>query len=648
MALLECPECGKSVSSTINSCIHCGYRLKSQATKPKGAVSGQRAISEPNETTRSQTTLRSIREIDAAAYPLVRFILFRPLFFATILTSIGLAVWFMVWTSPLLNPQCSALYDLGVQSAETSEIGAVFGYTCLPNYSGTILDNVQNITEGAIGYLKLSLSPLLLGIVCQIFGLALIGWQALRFKSLLSQFRTGHRPDFFGRLRELQKPILIRLFALSVIAIGALALMVWTFPLLGPRCAIFVQTSAELGVLTQNSGLTKYFDFVCLPLDPSLIDPDKKGPPAFVIGMFCQVLGVVLLAGTYVYARFLLRGSDGEIGELKKKKTTDKDSIFGQEPRGIKKWLQNHKSWWLIAGIIGLIAALMVASISLSASNTNNASQETDSLPKPSQSAEPNESDEPLPVSPEEINSLDSLLGVWERPSNSSFITFPEGLWLNIVKVRPDSYLAVFISADPYVSMAGIAEATFNNGQILFKWLDETGQTSVVTSDGVNLSLDCSDRLFVSAKIFGPDRCNFQGFAPLNLTTSFEEELAKANFKNEVATETGDGLAVVFTPKSASNWSAKLYSGRIIDTSLPNGVSSFVFLDLGYQQGLVWWGDEIPSKLDGIPATYSDLGRTGSGTRTFEMDCSSDPNGPYLLSDGTSSQDCLFFEDYVY
>ena len=31
MALIRCPECGKEVSDTCDSCIHCGYRLKNVA-----------------------------------------------------------------------------------------------------------------------------------------------------------------------------------------------------------------------------------------------------------------------------------------------------------------------------------------------------------------------------------------------------------------------------------------------------------------------------------------------------------------------------------------------------------------------------------------------------------------------------------------
>ena len=28
MALIKCPECGKEISDTCESCVHCGYKLK--------------------------------------------------------------------------------------------------------------------------------------------------------------------------------------------------------------------------------------------------------------------------------------------------------------------------------------------------------------------------------------------------------------------------------------------------------------------------------------------------------------------------------------------------------------------------------------------------------------------------------------------
>lgn len=34
MALIKCPECGKEVSSTAESCIHCGFQLKEKPLEP--------------------------------------------------------------------------------------------------------------------------------------------------------------------------------------------------------------------------------------------------------------------------------------------------------------------------------------------------------------------------------------------------------------------------------------------------------------------------------------------------------------------------------------------------------------------------------------------------------------------------------------
>lgn len=30
MALIECPECGKEISDSVEKCIHCGYEVKTE------------------------------------------------------------------------------------------------------------------------------------------------------------------------------------------------------------------------------------------------------------------------------------------------------------------------------------------------------------------------------------------------------------------------------------------------------------------------------------------------------------------------------------------------------------------------------------------------------------------------------------------
>ncbi|MBU1106980.1 MAG: zinc-ribbon domain-containing protein, partial [Candidatus Riflebacteria bacterium] len=36
MALIKCPECGKDISDTTVSCVHCGYRGKAAPVKQDG------------------------------------------------------------------------------------------------------------------------------------------------------------------------------------------------------------------------------------------------------------------------------------------------------------------------------------------------------------------------------------------------------------------------------------------------------------------------------------------------------------------------------------------------------------------------------------------------------------------------------------
>lgn len=38
MSLIKCPECGKEVSETCDTCIHCGYKLKKDAPKGKEII----------------------------------------------------------------------------------------------------------------------------------------------------------------------------------------------------------------------------------------------------------------------------------------------------------------------------------------------------------------------------------------------------------------------------------------------------------------------------------------------------------------------------------------------------------------------------------------------------------------------------------
>ena len=40
MALITCPECNQSISSTAHKCPHCGYRLKKTISKKQWLITG--------------------------------------------------------------------------------------------------------------------------------------------------------------------------------------------------------------------------------------------------------------------------------------------------------------------------------------------------------------------------------------------------------------------------------------------------------------------------------------------------------------------------------------------------------------------------------------------------------------------------------
>ena len=629
MALIECPECGRSVSSTIHSCIHCGYRLSRPSSKKVTRNQVEKQNSKNLEDAKPNRNFDSIRSIDAAAYPLVRFILFRPIFLAGIVALLGFAIWFMVWTSQLFQAQCSALYDLGVQSQEVNKYGQVFGYTCMPNYSGTILDSVQNITDDALGHLRIPVSPLAIGIASQLFGLLLVAFSVSAFRKLIVQFRTNNRPDTFAHFRSRLKQNRLKLSSLAAVAIGSIAILLWTFPLLGPRCGVFVETSADMEILAGDSGLTRYFNYLCLPLDPALIQFDKTGPSAFLIGAIVQTICLALLSSALILVRLLLRKPKSESTTGYENPSKDAGTHAAIESQKTNPRIKSRKSWWILSGSIGMVATLLVL---------NN-------LLTPSNIAEPVESPSQSP-SPSSTPSHDAIVGLWDRPSNLSQSSYPEGLWLNVVKATSDRYVASFMSNSDKggkVVLAGIAGVKFEKGSIVFEWLDGSYKETFAQLKGDTLSVDCADHLKVSQELVAIDGCVFQGRVDLNLTRNLEP-IVDLDLRNSAARSGGTGLSVTLTPKNAPGWTAKLYDVEITDTGDQVLQDQFVILDLGYGQGLLYLGRAIPPNWSWVPVSYEYKERMGSFETYLNFECPYPGYTEYyILSDGSMSSDCKFF-----
>ncbi|NBO27008.1 MAG: hypothetical protein EBU96_09515 [Actinobacteria bacterium] len=519
----------------------------------------------------------------------------------------------------------------------------------MPDYSGTILGNVQTITDGAVGYLKIPVSPLLLGALGQLIGLLGIGFGVIAFRRLLSQFRNKSKPDTKARLRKTfsSRPILVSLL-LAVLG-ASLAILIWTFPLLGPRCAVFLPLNGPEGKFLGSSGLTHYFNFVCMPFDPSLVDPNNRGLPAFLIGSTIQIICLVSLIAAGIMIRKLYQGTGDNFHAGKGKSRSEGIDKADSKANTLIHFARSKKGMlWTALGLMALISI----GASLAVVNTGQVSKTTSKLP--TESATPSVSPSVSPSTNNEVSAetvtLDSLTGVWERPSNSSYQTFPEGLWLNIMRVKANTYLADFITASygQTPTIAALANVTRQNGKIIFSWLDGSGVSSQIETDGSSISLNCENHLTVQKNVFNPDKCNFQGKANLNFNSDFESALSGANLKNYAATNQSDGLAVLLKPKETPGWFAKLYDGQVVDSENSSRISTFVFMDLGYQIGLIWWGSELPKGWGGQEAKYFNFYHTGIGTKYFQFDCSGDPNAPYWLSDGSSTTDCEFFEDYVY
>ena len=369
MALIECPECSKSVSSTIDSCIHCGYRLKTPANKNSKAQVSLDSSPASNSREMKQPNIRSIEALDSAAYPFVRFVLFRPIFLASVLGLFVLAIWFMVWTSILLQPECSALYDFGGEAAAASQYGHLLGYVCVPDYSGTILGSLQTLTDKGIGYLKIPVPPLVLGILCELIGLLGIGISALAFRKLLTQFRNSSKPDTIGSLRKLfsSRPVLAS--SLLAVSAAALAILVWTFPLLGPRCAVFLPLNGPEGKLLGGSGLTHYFNYVCMPFDPSLFDPSKTGPSAFLIGALIQIICIAsLIAAGIVFCK-LYKNNDLNFSSSQDTTGTKTKNEADSTANPLLNFVRSKKG--ILSAALGVLALIaIVVSVSLITSNS--------------------------------------------------------------------------------------------------------------------------------------------------------------------------------------------------------------------------------------------------------------------------------------
>jgi hypothetical protein len=570
--------------------------------------------------------------------------LFRPIFLASVLALFALSIWFMIWTSQLLQPECSALYDLGDEAASTSQYGHLLGYACIPDYSGTILGNVQAIADGAIGYLKLPISPLFLGIVFQLLGLSAIAISALGFRRLLKQFRANSKPVSLNDLRSLLTTRLPQVVLLIGLGIAGLAVAIWTFPLVGPRCAVFVSLNGPEATLLGSSGLTHYFNYVCMPLNPSLIDSGNHGLPALLIGSIVQVLAIGSIVFSTLMLRKLARNNRRKVDEVSK--AGSQEDLKG-ESSGAYSLLNTLKSrWFLISASLGIVLAFaIVLSLVLPSSNASR----IDMSPMPSNSQSTSSTTPTNPASANEspipIASLDEITGLWDRPSNLTGSSFPEGLWLNIVKGN-SGYIAVFMtnpSKGGPITVAGLASVTYNNGSVILGWLDGSLEDSVAEMHGEVLSVDCANHLDVASEIKSSDMCDFQGRAELNATRNLNSMLG-LSLENSAAGNGEVGLAITLSQKKAPGWTAKLYDGTIMDTGNNSLVDQFVLMDLGYGKGLLWWGDQIPTGWTVATVDYENKAFMGNVYTDLSFSCPM-PGASYdsyMLSDGSTTSDCTF------
>jgi hypothetical protein len=517
MALIECPECSKSVSSTIDACIHCGYRLNTPANKNSKPQATRDSIPASNSRDKKQSNLRSIEALDSAAYPFVCFVLFRPIFLIGILGLFALAIWFMVWTSQLLQPQCSALYDLGGEAAATSQYGHLLGYVCMPDYSGTILGSLQTLTDKGIGYLKIPVPPVVLGIFCELIGLLGIGISVLAFRKLLTQFRNSSKPDTIGSLRKLfsSRPVLAS--SLLAVSAAALAILVWTFPLLGPRCAVFLPLNGPEGKLLGGSGLTHYFNYVCVPFDPSLFDPSKTGLPAAQIGLVVLVICLITIA---ISLRTLFRTWKLATVDEASSRESEQSKEDSQSGNLFINWIHKLPSAKVVTSL-GLVLLLAIILFLLSnflnqgGSKQDSAKNSPEITNSSSPSSTPSPTPTPIQTTEPPKAASQELVSLWGRARNNDIQgggNAQDGIWLQLTKSPGSSNLyAIFLEPGVESWFLNSAVVSVDGSDLTFTWPD--GSETFGKYTGSQLKIDCGSQLDVSSDVFSYGGCNFDAEA---------------------------------------------------------------------------------------------------------------------------------------
>jgi len=209
MALIQCPECGRSVSSTIPACIHCGYSLVEHvkvlgATKGSASSKTQPQTGTPVEYIEESTSSQLIKEtagelgkkVNQSTYPLFKFLLHQPLRLLGSIAALASGILLIVWAIPLFGSQCAVLLnswakltykgsavDIGKtfsDAVETMHLPVYLNAFCFPQTADTLM--------AALEIYKMPLSPVGLGVALFIFGGLLILSSFLAFTNVVRTY----------------------------------------------------------------------------------------------------------------------------------------------------------------------------------------------------------------------------------------------------------------------------------------------------------------------------------------------------------------------------------------------------------------------------------------------------------------------------
>jgi hypothetical protein len=458
-------------------------------------------------------------------------------------------------------------------------------------------------------------------------------------------------------------------------------LVVWALPLFGNQCAVLLNSWAKLtykgvavdvgktfsdGVETLH--LPVYLNAVCFPQQPdplmAALDIYKMPFPPFILGTALILLGLLLVgAAVFTFVNIVRTYLGKPTANLSIGRRNSDSRVSKSKPLQGLKQLQfgklTHKTTRAIVALGLALTLILIYVLSFALPREISAP-----VSSPSQTAS-NISDTPTPANnttsepavttcdPNAPN-LSSLVGVWDRKSNSNGV-WGIGLWLKVVQIGDNLIEANFIQEtgqlDPTV--VGSARLEGNSSCFTLHWNTRGWETYDTKGyfNGTNLNVDCSDALSMSKdlngnEIFGTEGCSFipdPGYTSLVDVTQNFTDISKKKLSNNAQNISGNGLSITFKPWPQNKRLVPMYVATIKDYE-GTVVKKTYFADLGQGAGKIFFDDYDVDIWLGVAASYENLNRQGLGKMTLSFRCDYMPGQlvGFDLPDGSATSDCNF------